>query len=52
MSRPTQRFPSTEWDFAAVPEAELTACLFYEYARESPRIRQARFLPPNIARHG
>jgi len=23
-----------------VPETELTACLFYEYARESPSIRQ------------
>jgi hypothetical protein len=30
-----------EWDFAAAPDAELAACLLYEYARESPSIRQA-----------
>jgi len=31
--------PQTEWDFSRVPRLELAACIYYEYARESPTIR-------------
>jgi len=28
-----------DWNFAAVPDAELVACCYWEYARESAFIR-------------
>ena len=31
-----------DWDFSAVPKSELTACCYWEYARESAFIRDVR----------
>lgn len=31
-----------DWDFSAVPNAELAACFYWEYARESEFIREVR----------
>lgn len=42
----------SNWNFVRVPEAELIACSYWEYARESARIRAAydpdevTFFPP------
>lgn len=33
------KLPRGEWDFAGVPDAELDACFYYEYARASDLIR-------------
>src|SRR2546422_750019 len=35
-------FPRHEWDFDAVPDSELVACCYWEYARESKFIRNLR----------
>ena len=32
----------TEWDFERVPDGELVACCYWEYARESAFIRELR----------
>ncbi|MCG3149758.1 MAG: hypothetical protein PCFJNLEI_03223 [Verrucomicrobiae bacterium] len=38
----TNPLPRIEWDFAAVPDSEITACCYWEYARESASLRGLR----------
>src|SRR5713101_7067448 len=37
--KPHKSLPRVEWDFCAVRDDELLACCYWEYARESARIR-------------
>ena len=37
-----EALPQIEWDFGSVPDAELVACCYWEYARESAFIRSVR----------
>jgi hypothetical protein len=35
------QLPRNEWNFDGIPDEQLVACCYWEYARESPSIRQA-----------
>ncbi len=41
-SRPSQTLAELEWNFDAIPDSEVIACCYWEYARESAFIRNLR----------